>query len=328
MAYFGVRGFWIMTLAVLAAIGIGIGAEAGSVATGPKPRFRAAVQSITASPFLAIDVHVNVPLSGVAKTVVSGGVVRVELASADGHTSLSADTHESQVNGQLSLLEGGRDLADLRVVAGRNVYIRVFFDQVAALPFVPQADRSDLHAAGQLIGGEWFSVPRDLSRRLGPAPSAPQNPALRAEASAAEVRLRDDLLAAAAFSSRAVDGGTATSATVALETVVTAAERDVLPLVRDALPRGLPSLGALPPLGSLTKGAGKLRGTATLTVVTDAGGSTMQRGSLVVHTSKTRVEIDAMLRHDPLDLGAPAGARTIPRAILGQLPRIGSSSIN
>jgi hypothetical protein len=316
-----------MTIAVLASIGIGVGVEAGSVAAGPKPRFRAAVDSLNAFPSVEMDLRASFPVSGVAEGVLAGTDVRVEIASHDRQSTLSAAQQASQLDEQISILEDGQSLADLRIVAARDAYIRLSFNQIASLPFVPPADRQGLREAGQLLDGTWFVVPRSVLRHLGSSSSIPQRSALRAEERAAGVRLRNDILAATAFSSRGVAGGTATSATVPLQAVVVASERDLLPLVREVLPKGLPQ-GAIPPLGSAVKGAARVRGTASVTVVTGTGDSIMRRASLVVVAGTTRVAIEATIRHDPLDLGVPAGARPIPRSILSRIPGIGSTSIS
>jgi hypothetical protein len=317
-----VRGFWILLAAVLGSIGIGIGVEAGGVASGPKPVFKAAVNSLGGSPYLEMDLTATLPLSGVTKEVMSGAVVTIETASADGHTFLNALPSPAAANAQISIAERGNDLADIRVIANSRVYFRVFPDRIARLPFVPASARQQLSLVGALLGGQWFSLPKSIVGSLGRLPSSTDAPALRAKERAAALRFQNDLLTVAKISSRPAASGTETSATISLHALVTIAERDVVPVVDQALGR------SAPPLRGAAAKADQANGTGTLDLVTGSNDTTMRSASLVIVSDGKRGTGNAVIRHDGVDLGPPAGARALPQSILGQIGSLGSASIS
>jgi hypothetical protein len=320
-----VRGIWLLVVAVLGSVGVGVGIEAGSVATGPKPTFKAAALSIGASPYLEMAFTATVPVPGMTGEEISTGEVDVQLESADGHTALSNLSAGFAANVEVSLFEQHHDLADIRVLGGKEVFVRVFPGQIAKLPSIPAADRQKLELASGLFGGQWFSLPKSLLGALGRSsralPPARVTLPSKSDAQAVAKRFENDLLAATSFSSRSVPSGTATSAVISLHELVTITERDLVAMIGRSI-----GVGRLP-LGGASAKADHTNGTVTFTVVTGSASSTMRTASLAINSGGESGSIDATITHDPLNLNVPAGSRALPAGILGQLGRLGPGAI-
>jgi hypothetical protein len=320
--YFGVRGFQILLVAVLVSIGIGVGIEAAGVASGPKPTFKSAVSSIGDSPYFEGAFTLA---TGIGRRELNAAVLNLEIASADGHTNLSALPRGGPFNLQVSLSESGNDLADLRLDLSGGIsaiYARIFPAQIAKLPTLSPRDRDQLRLLDALVGGQWFSFPKGIVNALtlpGAFGSAPRTLPSNAAASAAEKRLENDLLAASVFTSRSISSGTETTVTIPLRRLVTVVRTDLGSLLSQSL-GGAPSLGR-----GLAKGS-EMSGTARLKIVTDSG-DTLRAVSLGLVSRGKSVAVHAAVGHDPVAIGAPSGARPLPQSILGALGQLGGGRV-
>jgi hypothetical protein len=318
MQYFAVRAFTALVVAVLVAIGAGVGIEAASLTTGPRATVKTAIGSLGASPYLEIA------LSGASGSLraslgeIGSAVVTIDVASADGATPLRGQSSATALDAQVSVADGSSDLADLRIVGGRQIYLRVFFSALAKLPALPASTRASLGNLGALIGGTWFSIPTALLSKIGGSSgaSSPVTPPLptRTRARDAMTRLETDLLNITTFSSSSSPAGTTTTATASVSRVLTVVLRDAGPAITAVLPSAAGTIAKDRQLAATTSGH------ISAQVITD-GTDTMRAATLSISSPHDTASLRAAIAHQPLEIGVPAGARSLPAAILRVIAR-------
>jgi hypothetical protein len=319
MQYFDVRGFVILLIAVLVAIAAGVGIEAANLATGPEAGFKSAMNSLDATPYLQMAISLDAPNAHGDAGEIRSGILTIDESSVDGATPLSASRAEDV---QISFADEGSNLVDIRAVHGGRLYFRVFLSALTKLPSFPAADKSSFGQAGALLDGTWFSIPSSfisgLEKERGlssgaAAPSADKvSSAEEAKIQAADRRFRADLSEILHFSSSSVAAGTAIIATASISSLANVTLRDLGPVITELLPS---DAGVI---ANAQKSISKVSGRFSAQVITDGSGS-MRTATVSISSKNKSAALRATIEHQPLNLGVPSGARSLPPTIINAI---------